>query len=255
MAKFPVRTSAFLMAMCAVVPTSVATSANASPNNIFSSCQAIRQANPSAPDGNYVLFNNGHVFTVYCHAMQTAPAEYINLAKTGRRANFSQYTAGGASPGTDVRTTFTKLRVNPATLTVDIGDLTFATSTGSLRHSGSQTVTSMPYGVAMSCVAPLRADGRAKIDLRGTPYRVDNTFATGGFEPAGTARIRARNQVVDLTGGGFCGWMMPAPVRFDPFNPSPGLYNLKLNCAERGTTHGHRHRHRPVCYRLSTTTN
>lgn len=74
--------------------------------------------------------------------MAGTPREYLDLAATGENQNFSQYTAGGASPGTNI---------DPTTLTVDVGDLTFATSTGKLQHSSvtrgpsSPYVTSMPY--------------------------------------------------------------------------------------------------------------
>ena len=60
--------------------------------------------------------------------------------------NTGQYAAGGAASGTTVTTTFSKLRLNPADLTVDIGDLTYATSTGSLVHPDqvAVAVSSMP---------------------------------------------------------------------------------------------------------------
>ena len=142
--------------------------------HFYGSCGDIRRHLVKAPDGDYLLYNNGNLFTVYCDDMSSnMPREYIDLVKTGYGANFSQYTAGGASPGTNVRTMFKRLRINPASLTVDIGDLTFASSTGSLMHSGTVKVTSMPYGVAMSCTAPQAANGTGNIDLRYTPFQVN----------------------------------------------------------------------------------
>ncbi len=163
-----------------------------------------------APDGDYLLYNSGNLFTVYCDDMSSnMPREYIDLVKTGYGANFSQYTAGGASPGTNVRTMFRKLRINPASLTVDIGDLTFASSTGSLKHSGSVKVTSMPYGVAMSCTAPQAANGTGNIDLRYTPFQVNNAFTVGGSNAKGSAAVTQNKQLVNLSGGGYCGWITP----------------------------------------------
>jgi hypothetical protein len=231
MAGSPFRVSALLAALCATIPATGATPAHAAPIQLFSSCQDVRRAIPIARDGTYLLYNNGNIFTVYCSHMATTPSEYIDLAKTGQNVNFSQYTAGGASPGMNVRTTFTRLRVDPGTLTVDIGDLTFASSTGSLRH-GSTTVTGMPYGVAMSCTS--QADGQGNIDLQDTPFRVDNAFATGGFNASGSANPSPSGQVVGLRGGGFCGWITPAPALYNPFNPSPGMYHLKVSCARNG---------------------
>jgi hypothetical protein len=166
---------------------------------ILPTCQAIHNSEPHATDGQYLLFNNGNLLTVYCAGMSTTPRSYITLQKTGPNDNFSQYTAGGASPGTNVRTVFTRVGIDPATLQVDIGDLTFASSTGSLLHGGSTRVTSMAYGVAMACIAPSNA-GVANINLTVTPFQVASTFALGGFSPAGTATISPGSQVVSLTG-------------------------------------------------------
>jgi hypothetical protein len=49
-----------------------------------------------------------------------------------------------------VRTAFTRVRIEPTTLAVDIDDLTFASSSGALNH-GNDLVTAMPYGVAEGC--------------------------------------------------------------------------------------------------------
>lgn len=231
MAKLPVRTSAVIAAVCAAVPMAAAVPAHAQqPGLLPATCQEVHERIPIAPNGTYLLVNGGRLFTVYCAGMKSAPSEYITLAKTGQSANFSQYTAGGASPGTNVRTAFTRLRVDPAAFTVDIGDLTYASSTGSLSHAGSDTVASMPYAVAMSCTGT--PDGLANIDLQGTALRVDNPFALGGAGPTGTATVSPDGQVADLTGGGFCGWNMPTPVRYNPYNPSPGMPNLKLACTK-----------------------
>jgi hypothetical protein len=220
-----------LISALTVVPMAMgATPADASPVHNFSTCRAIKEALPAARDGNYLLYNGGNLFTAYCYDMATTPSEYIDLAET-TGANYSQYTAGGASPGTDVRTRFTKLRINPATLAVDIGDLTFASSTGQLKHAGTTTVTSMPYGVAMSCVAPGDNSGVGNIDLQNTPFQVDSTFALGGSQPAGSASVSPDDQVVDLRGGGYCGWVTPAPALYNPFNPNPGMYHFMLRCA------------------------
>ena len=232
MPRFSFRRLAFVLALAIALPAAGAAAAHADDFPYPGTCQDIHNQNPYARDGNYVLYNNGNLFTVFCYDMTGTPREYIDLRVRGADENFSQYTAGGASPGTDVRTRFTKLRIDPSTLTVDIGDLTFARSTGSLTH-GSSTVTSMPYGTAMSCTSPQGADGAGNIDLRGTPFQLDNTFAVAGFQATGSATVRWHRQVVSLTGGGFCGWITPSPAMYNPFNPSPGDYHLQLSCAAR----------------------
>ena len=217
----------------------------------YSSCADIHRHLVKAPDGDYLLYNNGNLFTVYCDDMSSnMPREYIDLTSTGPWANFSQYTAGGASPGKNVRTTFKKLRVNPDNLTVDIGDLTFAWSTGALKHSGKTLVTSMPYGVAMSCTKAQAANGVGNIDLRWTPFQVNSAFAVGGFEAKGSAVVSQDNQLVSLAGGGYCGWIAPShsPQLYNPFNPKPGMYDLKLSCASGRVTTAPGQ----ICYRVDS---
>lgn len=202
----------------------------------LSSCGDIRAAFPSARDGVYpVLTDDNTLLTVFCYDMAGTPRDYIDLANTSEDANFSQYTAGGASPGTDVRTSFTKLRIDPATLMVDLGDLTFATSTGRLQHSSetrgpdSPFVTSMPYGVAMSCTS--RPDGVANINLQGTPFIVEDTFELGGFASDGSTNVSEDKQTVDLNGGGYCGWISSTPTIALGYSTAPDTFRLNLACA------------------------
>src|SRR4051812_15852540 len=132
------------------------------------------------------------------------PAEFLSLRETGASSNFSQYTVtpGSASPGSTVKTTYSKLRIDPETLRVNTADQTFTTSSGQLRHGG-ETVTSMPYAVAMSCDA--QASGRATLDLRGLPFEVAaNQFGVGGSGSSGNTSYSTDSKQVDLTGGGFC---------------------------------------------------
>src|SRR5262249_25527327 len=135
------------------------------------------------------------------------PTEYLTVPDAAD-ANFSQYTAGGDCAGTSVRTSFARLRLDPGTLVVTIGDDTFATTTGG-PLCPTQDRTTLPYGEAMSCVAQNDASGAGNIDLRGTPFHVATApdggaggiFALTGYLPAGAATYSADDQVVDLAGG------------------------------------------------------
>ncbi|RKH21749.1 hypothetical protein D7X75_36555 [Corallococcus sp. CA031C] len=199
-------------------------------------CQDIKNGWPEAPDGDYTLYVSGDAsapWTVYCHGMAGTPAEFLTLARTEAGANFSQYTAGGASPGTTVRTAFTRLRINPTTLKVDTANQTFATSTGSLRHSPDM-VTSMSYGVAMSCNRTL---SQGNIDLRGTPFVVPaGQLVPWGGSMAGTgATYSELEQVVSLAGGGYCGFVgLPGIV--NPYNQNGGLLQLQYRLGDRPAT-------------------
>jgi len=217
-----------ILVVAAAVTLTVVLAPQASAQQAFTippaSCAGVRAALPIAGDGNYLLNTGSHLVPVYCHDMAGTPREYVTLGAT----NFSQYTAGGASPGTSVRTTFTRVRLNPATLTVDINDLTFATSSGSLTLGGL-VVTSMPYAVAMSCDSGPSGVGRA--DLSGTAFTLAASYQVGGFNASGTAAVSGDNRSVDLAGGGYCGWITSAPFIYNPVNPSGADFHLALACA------------------------
>jgi hypothetical protein len=185
---------------------------------------------PTAPDGPFTLYV-GHDgtknWTAYCANLASAPTEYLPLVQTGASSNFSQYTASTSTGGTNVVTAYTKVRIDPTSLVVDTSDQTFATSTGMLTHPATMpaTVTSMPYAEAMDCAGSGSLTGIGNVDLRGTPFTVipnDFTFPPGGVSSPGTATYSAGNQVVNLTGGGFCGWEAPSGLGTAPYNTGGG---------------------------------
>jgi hypothetical protein len=178
-------------------------------------CQELKSANPSLTDGEYTLYLGrapNRPWTVYCHNMSGTPAEYLTLVNTGGDSNFSQYTTGTSSPGTNVRTSYSKLRIDPVlridpiTVKVNITDQTFASSTGELLHAWREPLTSMSYATAMSC-GTTQTEGKANIDLRETPFQViPGQLLVRGNEAFGSVTYSPGNQVVDQTGGGNCGW-------------------------------------------------
>ena len=101
------------------------------------------------------------------------------------------------------------VRIDPQTLTVDTTDYTFSSSTGSVEY-GFTVVTQNEYGSASGCSGPFSADGRANIDLTGTPFAVaTDQFVTTGFLQGGSADYSSNDQIVNLTGGGNCGGTVP----------------------------------------------
>lgn len=184
-------------------------------------CADIKAHMPAAADGNVTLYLDGDPtkpWTAFCASMATAPAEYLSVDAPH---NISQYASGGASLGTPVMTTFSRVRFDPVSHKIDISDRTFATSTGSLNHAGGGTlVTSMPYGVAMDCRGTTSQAGQASIDLTKTGFALDATtvFLTSGNQPGGMAQISADHRRARLTGGGNCGWTAPAGTPINPFN-------------------------------------
>jgi hypothetical protein len=163
----------------------------------------------------YVGGDASEPWTAFCHA----GLEYLTVANP----SYGQYTQSNKSPGTNVRTTYTKLRVDPATLQIDICDQTFATSVGSLRHDPNNNpnlgpVTSMPLGVAMDCGGNKSATGVGSVDVSGTPFAIASTWTRGGNKTGGTTTASAQDRALAITGGGDCGWNAPAGAPGNPFN-------------------------------------
>lgn len=167
-------------------------------------CQDIVDYVPDIKDGEYTLYINSEAtlrWKVYCADMHGTPREYLPLEQVGSGANTSMYSTG---TGTDVVTEYQRVRIDPNTLIVDIGDMTFATSTGSLLYK-STTVTSMPFGVAMTCGGVAAAN----LNLRGTAFRLDSAFPSFGTNTMPTSTLAADRKALDMTVKGDCGWMAP----------------------------------------------
>jgi hypothetical protein len=162
-------------------------------------CADIAAANPSATDGNYTIYPNGETISVYCADMSSAPKEYLTLQNT-TNANFS---TDVDSQGSSVMTSYTKVRLDPATLQVDIGDPRFSSTSGYVNYNNHYGPEE--YAVAADCIWYGSTRGTANVDLTGTPFSVNDTFAPQGWGQAGSSVFSDNNQVVNLTGGGYCG--------------------------------------------------
>jgi hypothetical protein len=199
------------------------------------SCAEVRANNAAAADGEYQLFVAGDAakpWKAYCHDMAGTPREYLTIDGA---TNISMFVEGNLATGTDVFVYWDRIRVDPATLMVDVSDHTFARSTGKLSFGklvATNTydlvdVTTMPYATARS-TGPWAA---AEINLEGTPFGVSDTFpanAYPGWTPvADRITDPARPHEVGLTidqGG----WIGPASVvAIDPINDDGG-YDLQL---------------------------
>ena len=195
---------------------------------IAASCEQLRSGDPMLKDGDYTLYvgsDRASPWKAYC-VMSVMPAlTYLPLSTENNR-NFSQYTAGGSAPGTDVRTSYSRVLIDPTTFTINTGDQRFATSTGSLMQAMTQ-VSSMPYAVALGC-ARAPANGVANVDLSGTKFALTpDSLEIGGYMPLGTATPipDGKAQVFELLGGGSCGWYGPKGAN-QPFNMASALLRL-----------------------------
>lgn len=198
-------------AMIALTP-SPGPPATATPPPPPQSCAAIKAANPTAEDGDYTIYPAGNVaqpLPIYCHNLADTPLEYLSLPTSDETANYALTRADDSNYlGRDVLTIYHKIRLDPATLIVDLTDTTFATSTGSINDG---QITNTPYGTAAGCRGSL-ALGAANINLTGTPLTItpDQSFALQGDSPIGQpVDIQANGQIINLVGGGRCGYLAP----------------------------------------------
>ena len=176
-------------------------------------CDDVTARDAAAPDGDYTLYIQGQAslpWPAYCHDMSGSPREFLTLPQ-GAGKNTAMHAASATSPGTDVVTVYKRVRIDPVALTIDIGDTTFATSTGTLEHDG-KLVTSMPFGVAMTC----GGKASANIDVAGTPfYPADNFPLVGTAATRGTWALSRDGKAVDFaidgtgTDCGFIGATFP----------------------------------------------
>ena len=128
-------------------------------------------------NGNPTQMTNGHM--------------YITL----KNPNYSSNQNGG-----NFVTNWQAINIDPLTLLVNTGDYTFSTTTGSNK---------VPYAFAAGCKGTWIPDAHSRIDLTGTPYAVDDMFVINGYLPNGNVTFSSNNQVVDIWGGGDCGWTAP----------------------------------------------
>ncbi len=164
-------------------------------------------------------------WTVFCSPTNT---EYIAVNAN----NVSKYEHGGASPGTDVVTTFSKVRFVVATKKIDISDRDYAVDNGGMvNHSGNGTmVTSMPLGIAMNCKATNDKSTRATVDLTGSHFAMTGAaaFAGAGSSHNQATAMSNNNQKAVIDGGGFCGWNAPVNTPNNPFNDNVDATNGQL---------------------------
>lgn len=170
------------------------------------SCSDIVLWGDSEGNGSYTIYHNGEEtrdWTVYCDDMSGEPKDFVTLPNTGGSYNFSRYAAGGATTGNDLITYYTKLKINPETLNVSVNDMAYSLTTGGPLSNGYKNLS---YGGAYSCKAYDDASGTGNIDLVGTNLKVaPGEFLTDGWYPAGGAVYSSNNQIVSITGGGYCG--------------------------------------------------
>eukprot|EP00056_Hartaetosiga_gracilis_P016133 m.3989 g.3989 ORF g.3989 m.3989 type:complete len:3037 (-) comp3783_c0_seq1:271-9381(-) len=154
-----------------------------------------------ASDGEFIIHTQSQQpFVVWCYGMKTSsPTEFISLP-TGPSYNFAlnyeqqipkqsyvpcqldvlDWANGG-------RTSFSKLRINPQTMEVDLEDFTFSTS--------SSPDVQLRFGSAGDCVGngvkKCPAKGRGHIDLTQTPFSFASSITSSSWHVVGDERSAA----------------------------------------------------------------
>lgn len=161
-------------------------------------------------DGEYVIALGGDaskLMRVWCTGVGAANKAYLSLGNTAANQNYAMYAQGGARPSaTNVVTSFKRIAFDPFTRLVDGSDRTFATSTGTISGSWG-SITALDYATCGDCIGGSSAAGKANVDVRGLPFRIDPTtvFTVEGWMAGGSTTVSTDGKIADLTGGGYCG--------------------------------------------------
>jgi serine/threonine protein kinase len=182
------------------------------------------------PDGSGPL----RAFEVFCAGMairlgsdstiisadRDAPREYLTLAHSEAggepETNATRYVYGaGECDCPDLVRRFTRVRIDPLSMTIDPTDGAFATYNRPLTceaqhkiHCGEQIA--LTWGAPGSCRGPGDTSGRATIDLRGTSFAIAPSvrFVPAGFEANGRSIVSKDRKTATIVGGGRCGSMV-----------------------------------------------
>eukprot|EP00729_Bicosta_minor_P009787 gene9787-32289_t len=202
-------------------------------------CAQVLYRDPAAVDGEFQLHCPlaGVTFSAYCYGMKTgSPKEYLTLPR-GPEHNFASYLCGkycksaGAGYST-LLTSFTKVRINPCRLTIDILDFTFSKSTGKVRQElGNVDKTRAPVGTAAACEANQgsSSSGLGSLDFGGTPFVIKSGWKLAGNAVFGSHVFSASRGSVRLEGGGYCGGI--EPDAFNEWAPEPTRWSIELEAA------------------------
>lgn len=174
------------------------------------SCLEVLKTNPKLPSGNYPIFPKlvKKQFIVYCADMEKgAPTEYLNL---NAKVNYSHFSSVGAKcfdVCKDYTVYYSKVRFDPATLSINTFDRRFATGTGGTADCYKTYGCSgydLNYASAASCSA---SPGTGSVDLGTNPFSFSASPPLGamGSPAKGDWKPSADYKSASVTGFGGCG--------------------------------------------------
>jgi hypothetical protein len=201
------------------------------------SCGDHQKIYGQSTDGDYAVFIDKDItmsYKLFCRDMApgSTPLDYLNLGTMSKTESVVDYTDSqstigytGAKLDGKQTTTFTKVRIDPATLLVDPNDVTYTKNTGYLvqdgiRNDQTGVPPSIPLGNSAQCNPNSNAlTATATIDLSYTPLifdSADTSFSTGGWQQslAGVATPSDDKKTYSITSGhGFCSGTHASNIR------------------------------------------
>ena len=139
---------------------------------------------------------------------------YLTLSKYLQN-NFSIYQipkrGGWSKTDKTMITHWYKVRINPTTLMVNNGDFTFSKTHGQITHHKTQVC--VPWGTCFDCETTGSKLGRGNMSLLGTEFYIKDNFIHSGYQSNGEWKFQDKNQIVNICGGGYCGWVCPQKVK------------------------------------------
>jgi hypothetical protein len=214
---FPGRTNATVHVACPPLPPpDMRTTPYPSSTPAFASCNASGVGTGLA----MIRVRGGNVVQLFC----SRGREYLILPNTVGFSNYGQMQT--------IFTFFCAIRLDPVSLLVDVGDLTFSSTEGAVSNwNGYDRVA---YGNAGDCTDDI---GRAKVDLRSTPFAIDESarWTLAGHYPQGDLSVHSGRQVADVSGDGFCGYHVPGEVDNRPHQRLLGVPVGGCRCASSTT--------------------
>lgn len=130
----------------------------------------------------------------------------------------SSYGAITDAQGDLLMTEFRYLRIDPASLAIDLTDTRFANTTGTPKDLGNGVVArEVPAGVAISCAG---ANGAAHslLAITETPFRITTTFELSATATGGHVGVHRDGRWIETWVEGSCGSIAPAGVTGMPID-------------------------------------
>lgn len=163
------------------------------------------------PDGYYTVYADRQElqpWDVWCEDMSSGtPRDYLTIAYTDdENSRFESYGIDGLI----AQTRYYRVRIDPDTLVVDVTDRTFSETIDYVEIVTGQE--DVDFATARSCSRNNVDPGSyyaasSRLDLRGTPFAVNDSFASYGACPV--TSVSGSSQVFDLLADGACGGIAP----------------------------------------------